>query len=989
MLSLRKNQQVAVQLTVDEDFKSGVHQHATGAGKSVIALECLKQFYARYPTHNVMWICEQKSILIDQFDRDVLRAKGYHETLKQYLVLDYSSFKLSTWTNSVNASKYWSKPALIIINRAFLTSNVHYENIRLPIHLIFHDECHSITNDTTRAFYTHMMTKHPEIKCIGFSATPVLHIQPFSRVISRYSIYDSVCDEVIVPPRIIWCKSTERITDLQYAHILKDHLQSMPYKKCIVWCGMIKHCSALATLFSTVFQREEGWYIATDTSVDSSQYEHFYERKSHALLFCAAKHREGSDIPNLDSCMFMDRVEDRSHKVFVQCIGRVLRKDHAGLKKEGLVIDAKAKSSINVCNRLNTYLNDSKSSHDIFPWKYEVKTTPTHHENTLILLPNVSKSGETGVQLLDEHMEFTFEYVMSKCKRKMPTPRDERYEVRLGEEWKLFMEKKLVHHVLQAVEILELTEHIPHVTRGSCGSSLLCYLLGISNVDPVKYDICFARFLNEYRDTLPDIDFDFPHELRDEVFLKLQIRWPGKIARISNHCYFHEKSAHREALRRMGRKGFMGKDDVPRIISMLSNAEKVTFDEIVREILDTFSHYSLHCGGIVFFPTGVPDDLLHASATNTNVLRQITCNKGEIASDKRFKVDILSSRALSQLHEMCDYGEIDFDANPCDEKTSALLCRGDNVGITLAESPLMRKALYDFQPKCMEDVSMCLAVIRPAAKDARGEKGEADVVDAVVFDDDVIKVLMDTIGCSAGDADRLRRKLSKGHVISLMKKNKKELHLFCEEMNVPEDKVTEMMTKLRNVSKYGFCKSHAYSYGQLVWQLAYMKAHHPLRFWKATLHHAQSSYKRWVHLTEAWADGYYVDPFNQSDKSVYSTSKRSKLVQMSALEQLRAFGCWDLRKYTFIEDCGMAEITSYTTKQDETKVVFRGIFACTKRLNKNKLLCCVGVGVKQYIELMCIGKNKWMKRGAIGVEGEGVVVARNPCTIMSTTFNFF
>ena len=84
---------------------------------------------------------------------------------------------------------------------------------------------------------------------------------------------------------------------------------------------------------------------------------------------------------------------------------------------------------------------------------------------------------------------------------------------------------------------MHITNYIPHVTRGSCGSSLVCYLLGISNVDPIKHDIKFERFLNIYRDKLPDIDLDFPHYLRDEVFLKLELKWPNQVARISNHVH--------------------------------------------------------------------------------------------------------------------------------------------------------------------------------------------------------------------------------------------------------------------------------------------------------------------------------------------------------------------------------------------------------------------------------------------------------------------
>ena len=136
------------------------------------------------------------------------------------------------------------------------------------------------------------------------------------------------------------------------------------------------------------------------------------------------------------------------------------------------------------------------------------------------------------------------------------------YKERLDYELNLILKKDLFGCMIRALEILKLTKNIPHVTRGSCGSSLVCYLLGISHVDPVKHNISFARFLNEYRNNLPDIDFDFPHYLRDEVFLKLFQKWGNKVARISNHNYFHEKSALREAFRKNGIRKFISKLEI-------------------------------------------------------------------------------------------------------------------------------------------------------------------------------------------------------------------------------------------------------------------------------------------------------------------------------------------------------------------------------------------------------------------------------------------
>jgi DNA polymerase III alpha subunit len=93
-------------------------------------------------------------------------------------------------------------------------------------------------------------------------------------------------------------------------------------------------------------------------------------------------------------------------------------------------------------------------------------------------------------------------------------PNDPKYTERLEYELALIQEKNLASYLIQAIQILNITKNMPHITRGSCGSSLVCYLLGISHVDPVHYNIKFARFLNEYRNNLPDIDLDFPHHLR-------------------------------------------------------------------------------------------------------------------------------------------------------------------------------------------------------------------------------------------------------------------------------------------------------------------------------------------------------------------------------------------------------------------------------------------------------------------------------------------
>ena len=293
-------------------------------------------------------------------------------------------------------------------------------------------------------------------------------------------------------------------------------------------------------------------------------FESYSELEEKGILFCACKHREGSDIKNLDCCIFLDKVEDRGSKTFVQCIGRVLRKDKLGKKKHGLIIDMNASSCIKICDRMNEYLNCK----GFFPWKYTYKYKKFNKKMIMINSLELNHKKEKEKEEIEREEEIGKEEGDREVKQNeclkvydikdvvdkfiIECPNEIEYKNRLSHELGLIHEKKLEEYLLRAVEILKITNYIPHVTRGSCGSSLVCYLLGISNVDPVVNNIKFERFLNQYRNNLPDIDFDFPHFLRDEVFLKLELKWPNQVARISNHVHWHEKSAVREAIRKLG-----------------------------------------------------------------------------------------------------------------------------------------------------------------------------------------------------------------------------------------------------------------------------------------------------------------------------------------------------------------------------------------------------------------------------------------------------
>lgn len=946
-MTLRKNQVLAINTSIDNDFQSGIHYHATGTGKSWIAMNIVNEFHKKYPKGNILWLCERKDILNQQFSKEALGERGFKNILKGYNILDYANKKCANWYDSLNSSSFWGLPFLCIINRCFLTTKTKYTNIKRKIDLVIHDECHSIENNTTQEFYTWLAEHSPNAKIIGFSATPE-YIKPLNNLITSYSIYDAFCDKVILPPKVVWVKTENTITEADILAVVKREIYQLPYQKLVIWCGTVDDCIRIKEAWDNEFP---DFIKAVDyNNCNDDTFDKFYRAEKKALLFCAVKHREGSDIPNLDGCVFMDKVERRSERVFIQSMGRVLRLDKAGKKKYGLVVDVRAKSSIEVCNRVQYYLKLK----DVFPWHYSLEVmrqgAKTYYINSLTM-----KEGSLIESRTCDMERYEKSDIVKQFIREMP--KGEEYAARLDKEITLMIEKNLFGNVMRAMEILALTKDIPHVTRGSCGSSLVCYLLGISHVDPVKHNISFARFINQYRTTLPDIDFDFPHYLRDEVFLKLFQKWGSKVARISNHNYYHEKSALRESLRRNGVNEFISKYELQKKIDSYDKEFQEQIYDTQKELDGTFRGYSLHCGGIIYFPDGVPEEYI-LDESERKIIPQVHLNKYDVSEQKTFKIDILSSRALSQLYYCRHFKDIDFNSHLGDEATIALLCSGNNVGITLAETPLMKKALILVQPKTIMDLAICLAIIRPAAKDAKKEFEMGKVKKhTMIFDDDIIQLLAKLFKCDEELADKFRR----GYC-----KDDKETHrLIDKKLSVrPKSTQTRIKNILSNLRKYGFCKSHALSYAQLVWQLAYEKAHHSEIFWKSTLKNTKTCYRKWVHIYEARCSS--VDhSVKDNEGSLYAKQRQRDYSAAKPLEQLRNAGYW--YGSAFYPGC-------YYTKRDDL-YLFHGVVASSRLVKRGKrslLILCVGISEKKFIEVLVNGRTNYNTKKVL-VQGRGAL----------------
>jgi DNA polymerase III alpha subunit len=222
--------------------------------------------------------------------------------------------------------------------------------------------------------------------------------------------------------------------------------------------------------------------------------------------------------------------------------------------------------------------------------------------------------------------------------------------------------------------------------------------------------------MHEKIEDIPDIDIDFPAHIRDEIFDKIFNKYEGRVARISNHIKFREKSALKQAIRNKGYNKFIPKDFELEDIFDEPNIQYEILEE-ADNLIGQFRCYSLHCAGIIIFQDKVPEEYylkdFIISKKSGNVGSQLKLNKDEVEDYNMIKIDILSNRGLSQLWEI---SQIPIEKyNNFDTNIYKIFCDGNTLGITYGESRGMRKIFMTMKPKNIEDIACALALIRPAA----------------------------------------------------------------------------------------------------------------------------------------------------------------------------------------------------------------------------------------------------------------------------------
>jgi len=381
----RDNQKEAIERIKKCGFETGIHCQATGTGKSLIILKYIDLMYKKTPKCKIILFTERVSILSDLFDfktKEGINNKNYTFwkengicDLTVFEIIDRVTTKKFDWIDLMNKS---TKPTLLVINRAYLTLCTKYKDIK-NLSLILHDECHNVPSNKCFDFLKH--NKDIKIPIIGFSATPLrtgttkkegVSVSNMSRLVeiygldnklnllTNYNMIYAISNEppLILAPRFYWfdietlqTKKQEgkqlSLTEIGSAlQVLEEVVKTMHYKKIVAWCGTIPLCKEWyeeINKFKERYSNLKNMELYMDLSIKNDAkikgYEQFKTLETNGIMLCAQKHREGSDISNLDGCIFLDKVKSRGSIPFIQSIGRVLRLDPNKKKLNGIVID--------------------------------------------------------------------------------------------------------------------------------------------------------------------------------------------------------------------------------------------------------------------------------------------------------------------------------------------------------------------------------------------------------------------------------------------------------------------------------------------------------------------------------------------------------------------------------------------------------------------------------------------------------------------------
>ncbi|HEX7724487.1 MAG TPA: DNA polymerase III subunit alpha [Candidatus Paceibacterota bacterium] len=421
-------------------------------------------------------------------------------------------------------------------------------------------------------------------------------------------------------------------------------------------------------------------------------------------------------------------------------------------------------------------------------------------------------------------------------------------------------------------------------TRGSAAGSYVSYLTGITNVDPIEFNLPFERFLNPDRPSAPDIDMDLADNRRDEMITYARKKYGvDHVAQIGTFGTMLARGSVRDVARALGYSFDVG-DRISKLIPMGSQGFPMTIEtamkqvpelqtmyeqeEDTRRIIDMAKkiegcarHISVHAAGVVIAPSPLVDftPLQLDPKGEGKIITQYDMYAIEEAG--LLKLDFLGIRNLAILADAVERVQkiegikIDIDNVALDDKkTFDMLARGETIGLFQLNGSGMTRYLIDLKPTKITDISLMVALYRPGPMDNINEyiqrknglkpatyphpamkKFLEPTHGVLVYQDDLLMTAIEVAGYNWGEVDKFRKAVGK-KIPEEMAKQHKIFVEGCQKHGGLTEKKAEAIWKLfEPFQGYGFNKAHAASYGKVAYQTAYMKANHPEIYMSAVL----------------------------------------------------------------------------------------------------------------------------------------------------------
>ncbi|MFO7850134.1 MAG: PHP domain-containing protein [Spirochaetia bacterium] len=439
--------------------------------------------------------------------------------------------------------------------------------------------------------------------------------------------------------------------------------------------------------------------------------------------------------------------------------------------------------------------------------------------------------------------------------------------------------------------------------RGSSAASIVSYSLGITHVDPLRHKLFFERFLNDERSDPPDIDVDFPWDEREEALDYLFRSYPGRAAMVADHVTFGPRSALRETGRVLG----YDKEMQDRFELLRRRGRENELPPQLRETVEILygmpRHIGTHPGGVVITPGPITD---YTHVQKSPMGRQVIAWEKDGAEDAGLvKIDLLGNRSLGVLRDSLreinrTYGtRIEWESfSPLENgETRKLIEKGETLGVFYIESPATRQLLQKMGTGDYEHLVAASSIIRPAANSyiheyvrrlrggsfspLPGPVGEVleETYGIMVYQEDVSRVAAAAAGFSPGEADRLRKVLSKKNRAAKLPSFHRAFIKGGRAEGFSRELLEELWKGILSFDGYSFCKPHSASYALLSYRLAWVKRHFPLIFFTAVLNNRGGFYTPQVYVNEVRRMGYSIlgPDINESELSHTPDYRRAGL----------------------------------------------------------------------------------------------------------------